>query len=348
MMLRSFALVILFTLLSVASVSALPAQPAAFADGVGSEGASYLRRADHQVAAVTHRLATRGTRFCTPTHAVTGMLLHHLGEYSPRDREAAHRQFRLRAGPGILAIVEGSAAAEAGLRAGDVLLSINGTPLPSPSAAAAERDDKKRRRLMEAVDAQLENQLRSGPARLRVSRGDQLLDVVMKPRLGCLARGRLARSRQPNAFADGRYAIVTTRLLEFVRSDDELAIVIAHELAHNMLGHPDRLKEQKVPNGIFRGFGRNAAHVLKTEEEADQLGIRLVWAAGYDVSAAIPFWRRLYATYDPLPVPKLFRTHPSLGARERMINETIAELRASESQLGANGPQLGKSTLPQR
>ena len=88
--------------------------------------------------------------------------------------------------------------------------------------------------------------------------------------------------------------------------------------------------------------------MLKTEEEADQLGIKLVWAAGYDVSAAIPFWRRLYATYDPLPVPKLFRTHPSLGARERMINETIAELRASASQLGANGPQLGKSTLPQR
>lgn len=150
----------------------------------------------------------------------------------------------------------------------------------------------------------------------------------MKPVLGCPARGRLARSNQPNAFADGRYAIMTTKMLDFVAGDDELAVVMAHELAHNILGHPQRLDAQKVPHGILRGFGKNAGRVRVTEEEADRLSLKLLWPAGYDVSAAIPFWRRLYARYDPIPIPKFMRTHPSLGARERMIRQAIDELGA--------------------
>jgi predicted Zn-dependent protease len=153
------------------------------------------------------------------------------------------------------------------------------------------------------------------------------MELTVRPEQGCLARARLARSNQANAFADGRYAVMTTRMLGFVRSDDELAVALAHELAHNILNHPAELEQEKVPTGILRNFGKNAARVLATEEEADRLGIKLAWAAGYDVAAAIPFWRRLYARYDPIPTPKLFRTHPSLGARERMIGETIAELK---------------------
>jgi len=51
-------------------------------------------------------------------------------------------------------------------------------------------------------------------------------------------------------------------------------------------------------------------------------------ASGYDAGAAIPFWRRYYARFDG---PQLFRTHPSLEARERIIAETIAELSAAPS-----------------
>jgi predicted Zn-dependent protease len=163
---------------------------------------------------------------------------------------------------------------------------------------------------------------------LELLRDGQRLTYVLRPVLGCAARGRLARSNQPNAFADGRYAIMTTRMLDFVAGEDELAVVMAHELAHNLLGHPQRLDAQNVPHGILRGFGKNAGRVRVTEEEADRLSLKLLWAAGYDVSAAIPFWRRLYARYDPIPIPKFMRTHPSLGARERMIKRAIEELGA--------------------
>ncbi len=104
-----------------------------------------------------------------------------------------------------------------------------------------------------------------------------------------------------------------------------MALVMAHEIAHNLLGHPARLEQEKVPHGFLRGFGKNAARVRATEEEADRLGIKLLVSSGYDLSAAIPFWRRLYAKYEPVPTPKLLRTHPSLRERERMIEEAIAD-----------------------
>jgi Zn-dependent protease with chaperone function len=212
-----------------------------------------------------------------------------------------------------------------------VLLSINDAAFASPAQMAAEPDSKKRRKLVEQSETQLEEQLRRGAVKLQILRQGQRLAIPLTPVAGCEVRARLARSSQANAFADGRYAIMTTKLLGFVQNDDELAVVLSHEIAHNLLGHPGRLEDEKVPHGILRNFGKNAARVRATEEEADRLSIKLLWAAGYDVNAAIPFWRRLYAKYDPIPVPKLLRTHPSIGARERMINGVIAELSAAQA-----------------
>src|SRR3546814_19959489 len=91
---------------------------------------------------------------------------------------------------------------------------------------------------------------------------------------------------------------MTTALLDFLRNDDELAIVLGHEIAHTIYKHPAELEARGVPSeGLLRGFGKNASRVRATEEEADRLGIKLAWAAGYGVSAAIPYWRRYYSQY---------------------------------------------------
>jgi hypothetical protein len=260
---------------------------------------------------------------------VTGLLLHHLAEYHTRDQAQAAAEFGLKSGPGVLAVVAGSPAASSGLLARDVLLSVNGSPFASPERVAGEPDSKKRRKLIEQSEAQLEEQLRSGPAKLEILRENRKMTLILAAVPSCEVRARLARSSQANAFADGRYAIMTTKMLGFIQNDDELAVAMTHEIAHNLLGHPAQLDDEKVPHGILRNFGKNAARVRTTEEEADRLGIKLLWAAGYNVNAAIPFWRRLYAKYDPIPIPKLLRTHPSFGARERMIAEVIRELGAT-------------------
>jgi hypothetical protein len=266
-------------------------------------------------------------------YPVTGLLLHHLAEYSSNDQPLVVSGFGLDQGPGVLAVVAGSPAARSGVRAGDVILAANGVQFPSPETLAAERDDKRRRKLIEGSEAQLEEQLRLGPVKLEILREGQKVTLLLSSVAGCEVRARLARSSQANAFADGRYAIMTTKMLGFIQNDDELAIALAHEIAHNLLRHPARLDDEKVPQGILRNFGKNASRVRATEEEADRLGMKLLWAAGYNVNAAIPFWRRLYAKYDPIPIPKFMRTHPSFAARERIINEVIQELGATQASV---------------
>ncbi|MFN3946371.1 MAG: M48 family metalloprotease [Allosphingosinicella sp.] len=291
------------------------------------QGGSHLRPDDHRVAEVAWRLAVRGAPFCPAPHPLTGLLLHHLPEYAPADRPAFVREHRLDRGPGILSVVADSPAAAAGLRAGDVLLAVNGAAFPSPAAMAAERDRRRWRPMVEASEAQLEAALQAGPARLTVLRGGESFETTLAPRPGCPMRIRLARSPQNNAFADGRYVVMTSALLAFLESDDELAAVLAHELAHNVLGHRQRLADQRVPRGLLRGFGRNGARVRATELEADRLSASLLWAAGYDLDAAPRLWRRYHASFgggDPL-----FRTHPGLGTRERLWEEAKVALGSS-------------------
>ncbi len=288
---------------------------------------SFLRADDHRVASVAYRLAVAGRQHCESLLPLTGLSLHYLPEYDASTQREAARLYGIDRGPGVLSVAPNSPAARAGVVAGDVILMVNGVTLPSGEAMVrAAAGKKKWREAVETLDDTLEDQLRIGPVRVGILRAGRLVEVVIEPVVGCPVRARLARSSQANAFADGRTAIVTTRMLSFVKSDDELAVVLAHEAAHNILGHPARLEDQKVPKGVLANFGKNAKRIRRTEVEADRLGLKLLWSAGYDTAAVLPFWRRLYRAFDPVPTPKLFSRHPSLAARERIVQETLAEL----------------------
>jgi hypothetical protein len=310
---------------SAATAAAEQAQTApAAVTGPGS----FLRPADHRIVSMVYRLGLAGRSHCPEVLPLTGLAFHHLAEYARADRSEAIARYGVDKGPGILSVVESSPAAQAGLAAGDVLLAVNGTPFPSATEIAAEGDPDRWRPRTIASEVMLEEALRGGPARLDMLRQGRPLTVTLTSLPGCPARGRLARSGQANAFADGRYAIMTTRFLNFFRSDDELAVAMAHELAHNILRHPQQLEAQGVPSGgMMRHIGRNARLVRATEIEADRLSVRLLAAAGYDLDAIIPFWRRLYGRPDS--ILQIISAHPGLGARERIIGEVLAEIRAA-------------------
>jgi hypothetical protein len=294
-----------------------------------------LRPEDLRVASITYRLALEGAGYCSDPFPLTGLVLHHLPEYEADDRPSQVQRHRLDRGPGVLAVVADSPAARAGLAPGDVVLSINGRPLPDPREMASEFEARVYRNWIGRTEALLEEELRKGPAELTVLRGDAEQALSLAPQPGCAIRARLARSDQRNAYADGRNVVITTKLLEFVPSDDELAFVIGHEAAHNLLDHKTLLDEQKVPTGILKSFGKNASRIRATEEEADRFGARLAWTAGFDPAAALSFWQRYYAKHDP-PF-QIFRTHPSLKARTRLMRETIAALEQGPQAASVGG-----------
>src|SRR3546814_10090738 len=84
---------------------------------------------------------------------------------------------------------------------------------------------------------------------------------------------------------------INSALLNLIGDDDELAALVAHELAHIVLRHPERLTAAHVSRGMFSIFGRNARLIRTTEIEADRLSVVLLANAGYDPMAAARLWR---------------------------------------------------------
>ncbi|NML06261.1 M48 family metallopeptidase [Sphingomonas sp. G-3-2-10] len=284
---------------------------------VRAEG-SFLREPDYRIATIGYRIATAAPALCPRQGPVSGLTFHHLSDYEAADRPAMIGQ-GLDRGPGVLTVVEGSPADVAGLRAGDVLLTVDETPFPSPATILAGPDRRAWRTASDASETLFQDALARGPVALRVLRGGQTLSLTLTPRSGCLFRIRLAYSAQQRAVAASPYILVTSSLVELTRNDDELAFLIAHEMAHVALDHATQLKARGIPrNGAARGFGKNGAFVRRTEDEADQLGGRLMMAAGYDLPRGVMILPRMGAV---ITFFGMFQTHADDADRIRRMRE---------------------------
>lgn len=149
-----------------------------------------------------------------------------------------------------------------------------------------------------------------------------------------------------NAFcmAGGKMAIYTG-LIEKVRpSDDELAQVIAHEIAHALSNHTaEKLsvaqasqlgatllgavaQSRGLPIGVgetqlLATVGVQLPNSRAAEAEADRIGIELAARAGYDPYAAPSLWRKMMAATGSRGSVEFLSTHPAAESR-------IAELQA--------------------
>ena len=283
-----------------------------------------LREADHRVAAVAFRLVTKNVELCSRRTAATGLVLHDASQYRPALRPAVREAFSLGEGLGVSSVIADSPASRAGLRENDQLLAINGYSIIGAAGGSMTRAAS--HGPFGAKLALLEREFEKGAAMVKVQRGDDLLDIGVTPVAGCASRFQLLPGNRRDAWADGQYVSLTSALLEFVRNDDELAVILSHELSHNLLEHRSRLKKAGLPGGMLRALGANARRVKETEIEADRLGLRLMHVAGYRIAAAESFWRRFAAGAGLLAAP----THPSTRRRLEIVRDTIVELNGQQ------------------
>jgi predicted Zn-dependent protease len=163
-----------------------------------------------------------------------------------------------------------------------------------------------------------------------------------------------------NAFAmPGGKVGVFSGLLEIVETDDELAAVIGHEIAHVLLQHAN----QRMSAELLRSLGGLVAAASTTdmdeddralllaayglgtqvglmlpysrahERQADRLGLVIAARAGYDPRAAIDFWNKMASRSGGGP-PEFLSTHPSYGTRIDTLREAMPEALSLYRQAG--------------
>jgi hypothetical protein len=138
-----------------------------------------------------------------------------------------------------------------------------------------------------------------------------------------------------NAFTAGGYIFITTGIINFAQSDDELACVIGHEIYHNELGHiREKIKEQKIAKNMLGDelgdLALIVSSVLSTpfnqENEAycDLYGLDLAFNAGYNGCAATSLWDRMSKKEKKgNEIDKLFRSHPYSSQRSSCIHHHV-------------------------
>ena len=106
--------------------------------------------------------------------------------------------------------------------------------------------------------------------------------------------------------------------MDFAQSDDELALIVGHELAHNTMGHI----RKSITNYII-SFG-GTRYIRPFESEADYVGLYYLIRAGYSPRGVEDFWQRL-ATVAPKGINRA-KTHPTFPDRFLRIRAAQDEM----------------------
>jgi len=133
----------------------------------------------------------------------------------------------------------------------------------------------------------------------------------------------------------GKMAVYTGLINKLQPSDDELAAVMGHEIAHALREHSrEQISQQMgtqaaigIAGALFgvgelgQGIGNMVADVTLNkpksrthETEADRIGVELAARAGYDPHAAVSLWEKMMKLGGSQP-PQWLSTHPSNESR---------------------------------
>jgi len=216
-------------------------------------------------------------------------------------------------------------AGKAGVEIGDRVVAVNDEPVGQREARVVSE------LIQRATRARIQ------PLTLSLSRAHLVREVNLWAVPSCRLIVKLVDSPVVNAFSDGSHIVVTSGLLAFVQSPDELAWVLAHEIGHHALEHSKRAKLQDVLNRFLAatvGEPPQQLVQIEAERQADQFAAQLLVVAGFDLQKARSFLERLQTYRSRVTTSEFARSHPSdqerLSALDRIGHE-IQETRERTS-----------------
>ncbi len=270
---------------------------------------------DVRVATIGTRLAqAAGPDFCPgQSLSLAGLVVQDAAQYSADTRDDARIALGLGDGATVVGVVPGAQAD--GARLGDAIVAVNGI-------AVAVRSSSHPYARVAQIESAIEG-ASDGKVAMEVRRGPTTLQLTHRVAAGCRSRFQIVRGGLGKTQADGRYVSISDGMMKLTPTDDMLAALMAHELAHNILRH----NQLKTPS-------------KQSEYEADRLSVWLVARAGYDLGGVMQFWAALRKRADY----GIFAdgTHPGWPKRIKAIEAALAEVR---TQQAAGLPLVPSSVL---
>ena len=157
----------------------------------------------------------------------------------------------------------------------------------------------------------------------------------------------LIGSKELNAFCmpGGKIAFYVGILQTLQLSDDEVAMIMGHEMAHALREHArERMGKQAATSGLIElgaavfglgGLARSAADIggqlltlkfgRQDESEADLVGMELAARSGYNPQAGVSLWQKMAEANKGAP-PQFLSTHPSSSTRIQDIEANLPKV----------------------
>lgn len=263
-----------------------------------------MRLAMGKLADIGYQLNHAAAPLCRSKASATGLTVDYIGAYPEADREAVKQLLGISDLPQVAAVARGSPATLAGVREGDSIVSVNGK---ATSQLIEESDEASL--FADELEQRLRDLPPDSPIVLVLLREGREVTVTVMPEAACTPRYIVKADKGIAAFTDGANIAVSAKLMDFAQSDDEIALVTGHELAHVVYGDDEA-----------SGLGQRRFW----EDRADLLGLRIAHCAGYDVEKGLAYWTRR----DAKDWLRLFRdpTHRSRGSRVKRMREELPGL----------------------
>ena len=156
-------------------------------------------------------------------------------------------------------------------------------------------------------------------------------------------------SKELNAFCmpGGKIMVYSGLINQLHLSDEEIAIVVGHEIAHALREHSREQVSQAIAaqtaigiGAALFGLGQGAADLANTgyqaliapifsrtdEKEADQIGLELTARAGYDPRAGITLWQKMINSKSGGRPPEILSSHPADESRIRQVESLLPKV----------------------
>lgn len=285
---------------------------------------------------VASRIVTNGTDLCSDKiGAYYGFDYWNQDSFNAAMKEPAKTKYNVSEKFKLLNVTPLSPADKGELKAGDTLVSIDNWLVPIGKESAKQIKDKL------ALSGK-----NFSPVQILVIRNSVEKIVSITPVKACDFLILLAPDDVKNAYADGKNIIVYKGMMDFFKSDEEIALVVSHELAHNSMKHIDAKKKNATVGGFFgllldvaaatAGVNTNGdftrlgaglagnAYSVSFEQEADYVGLYFMKKANYDINHAAEFWRRMAVSNSQAITMKT--SHPTTPERFVAIESTVKEI----------------------